>query len=120
MEPSSIQTAAISFQKSHLFWAPEMMDQMCDLHEEWVVKLIEDTYSQYKKFVANATKEDFDKLLTEVFTAEVWVANRRAFFTVLHRYARSFEAAGEPVSKDFAAFYRERYNPPYAFAVELR
>lgn len=115
-----LQTTINAFEMRHLLWPPEMMEHSCDLHEEWVSKLIKREISLFKTFIANAKKEDFDRLLAEVFMADVWPANRHAFFTVLHSYARSFEAAGELVSKDFGAFYRERYNPPYAFAVGLK
>jgi hypothetical protein len=113
-----IQQRALAFQNDHPFWPPEMMNHHCDLHEEWVDSLIESKRGDFTIFVSGAKQSDFDRLLNETFTPQVWTANRRAFFTLLHKHARTMEAEGETVSKDFATFYRERYNPPFVFEVE--
>lgn len=114
-----ITSHALAFQDRHLFTAPEVMEiATFDFHGVWVNQLIESNAPAFKTFVSTAKKADFDYLLAEVFTDKIWTSNRRAFFNVLYKHAKKCEADGVFATRDFGAFYRQRYMTPITFSVE--
>ena len=106
------------FKNRHCFWPPEMHQWPCDLHEGWVWEIVHAKPELVDKFIETATIKDFERLLIAVFIDSNWVANRRAFFKVLHDRAQKLDAETKTVSADLVTFYRERYNPPYRFKSE--
>jgi hypothetical protein len=115
---AQVRGEALEFQNRHFLWPPEMIEYACDLHLQWVDDLIKSYKGDFESFVATATKEDFDTLLSKLFTEAIWTGNRRAFFAKLHDLALSRDAEGKEVSAALVAFYRTRYNPSKRFRSE--
>jgi hypothetical protein len=106
-------------QKEYWGWLPDYETSMDTRH----VLAMEDFLNSYKSdffetFIKNATTNDFEQILKDVFTSKVWPSFKRAFFTALHVYAVQCEVKGTKVSKDFATFYRQHYTPPHIFEAE--
>lgn len=115
---SQLIQKAKTFQERFLFWPPEMQEWPCDLHMGNMSEFIGKNRILINRFISDATTAELETILNEVFPRDIWLANQRAFFQTLHDQARQQEASGFKVSKDFAVFYRKRYNPKHVFDVE--
>lgn len=98
--------------------APEVTIYPDDRWYEWAEDLIEKHDDTCRDVILAATNEDMTELFAAL-TDDLWPAHRRAFATKLYEFAVELEKGGLDVSKGFAEFYRERYNPRYKFRVEL-
>jgi hypothetical protein len=107
-----------TFQNRFPFWPPEMHEWPCDLHTGNMSEFIGENRLVINRFISDASTVELEGLANDVFSKDIWVANRRAFFQALHDQARQQEACGFKVSKDLALFYRARYNPTHVFDVE--
>jgi hypothetical protein len=119
--------------------APETTVYPDDRWFDWAEGLIAKNEDPCRELILKTTKEDMTELfaaLTDGYTLatseggtngfpasagkrEVWPAHRRAFASKIHTYAMELEECGLTVSKGFAEFFRERYNPQHKFHVEL-
>ncbi len=113
-----LRTTLKAFQTQQWNWPPEMREYACDLHDEVTRDFINQHEVVFKTFIRSAKQNDINQLLTDAFTAEIWTAMRRSFFSVLFLHAIQLEAEGDTVSKDFITFYRQRYNPRHVFELE--
>ena len=114
----AIRAAALNFQNRQMFWPPEMWERPCDLHEQWAREWLEAHLDYTNALVKGAMHEDFIVLLNDVFKGDIWNANRRAFFTALHKLAIEHEMDGAIVAVALVSFYRSRYNPSHRFSSE--
>lgn len=115
---ATIRNSAKQFQERQYLWPPEMREYPCDIHGRWVDKLLDDNEPEIALLIKSGTENDFKMLIEDVFTEDIWTANRRAFFAALHVRARQCDETGISVSPSLARFYRDRYHPPYRFASE--
>ncbi len=98
--------------------APECQQIPDDRFYRWASNLIEDNRELFVSFIQEAVKEDMEKIVN-CLNDDKWPAHRRAFFTELLNLVKELESLSVFASKDFAAFYRERYNSKYTFNCEL-
>lgn len=114
---------AIDVHKARRFMsAPETTIYPDDRFFAWAEEVVYDNHEVMQNFIVNATREDMDALfgaLTDGTNGEVWPAHRRAFASKLHQLAIELDETGVSVSKGFARFYRERYDPSHKFHVEI-
>ncbi len=98
--------------------APETTIYPDDRWMDWAERLIEVNEDACREFILKATIENMTELFAAL-TDDLWPAHRRAFASKLHTFAMELEAGGLDVSKGFADFFRERYNPLHKFHSEL-
>lgn len=109
---------AKTFQERFLFWPPEMQDFPCDLHLGNMSEFIGKHRILMNKFISHATTAELETIENDVLTKGIWAGNQHAFFLTLHDQARQQEASGFKISKDFAMYYRKKYNLKHVFNVE--
>lgn len=98
--------------------APEVTIFPDDRWFEWAEDLVYKYEGPCRDVIVKASKDDMTALFAAL-TDDLWPAHRRAFASKLYQFAVEVEEGGLNVSKGFAEFYRERYNPNYKFLVEL-
>jgi hypothetical protein len=98
--------------------APECQYIPDDRFYRWASNLIEDNRELFVSFIQKAVKEDLEKIVKSL-NDDKWPAHRRAFFTELLNLVKELEGLSVFASKDFASFYRIRYEVKYTFNCEL-
>jgi hypothetical protein len=98
--------------------APECQYVPDDRFYRWASNLIEDNRELFVSFIQEAVKEDLEKIVN-CLNDDKLPAHRRAFFTELLILVKELEGLSVFASKDFAAFYRQRYECKYMFNCEL-
>ena len=98
--------------------APETTVYPDDRWFDWAENVVYKNEDSCRELILKTTKEDMTELFAAL-TDDLWPAHRRAFASKLFELAVEMEGGGLTVSKGFAVFYRERYNPQHKFHVEL-
>jgi hypothetical protein len=97
--------------------APEVTYYGDDRFHEWAEDHIYKNEDASREFILKATKEEAAAVFAAL-TDDLWPAHRRSFASKIHLFAMELEEGGATVSKGFADFFRERYNPQYIFLCE--
>ncbi len=110
-----------SHQKRRFMSAPETTLYPDDRFYAWAETVVYGHQETSIHFITKATRADMDELFAALTdgTPEVWPAHRRAFASKFFQLATESDECGMSVSKGFAEFYRERYNPVHQFHCEL-
>ena len=115
----TILDAAVEDHMSKLWHlAPECQQIPDDRFYSWASYLIENNRELFVSFIQKAVKDDMDNIV-KCLNDHRWPAHRRAFFVELLNLVKELEGLSIFASKDFASFYRIRYEVKYIFNCEL-
>jgi hypothetical protein len=98
--------------------APEVTYYGDDRFHEWAEDHIYKNEDAAREFILKATKEEAAAVFAPL-TDDLWPAHRRAFASKIFQRAIELEEEGATVSKGFAEFFRERYDPLHQFLCEM-